>query len=376
MGQQGNEPRMTKILIIEDDPQIREEVLFWLTLEDYEAIGASNGREGIEFAQSYRPDLIVSDIMMPEKDGYRVLLEVRTQPATALIPFIFLTAKQEKGDIRYGMELGADDYITKPFEREEFLRAIQARLNRQQQYTQESAQQVNRLRQNFLRTLPHELRTPLVGILGIGELLMQDADTLTTAEIADYAGLITSSGQQLYRLIENYLLYTQLEQLAADPAQAALLMQGRVSQTYAILHETSERVANKYARYSNLLLAIQPATVPIEAQDLTKIIYELVDNAFKFSKAPARVQVNADVQGDTYVILVTDQGRGMSAENIAAIDAYVQFERAIYEQQGAGLGLAIVRRLLELTGGACQITSTVNVGTQVRVTLPIRTRKP
>jgi len=361
---------MTKILIIEDDPQIREEVLFWLSLEDYEAIGASNGREGIELAQSYRPDLIISDIMMPEKDGYRVLLEVRTQPTTALIPFIFLTAKQEKADIRYGMELGADDYITKPFEREEFLRAIQARLNRQQQYTQDSEQQVNRLRQNFLRTLPHELRTPLVGILGIGELLMQDADTLTPAEIADYAGLITNSGQQLYRLIENYLLYTQLEQLAADPVQAALLTQGRVTQTAAILRETSERVANKYARSPDLLLTIQPAVVPIEGQDLTKIIYELVDNAFKFSKAPARVQVNATIQDDTYVILVTDQGRGMTPENIAAIAAYVQFERATYEQQGAGLGLAIVRRLLELAGGLFQIESTVNAGTQVRVTLP------
>ena len=367
---------MTKILLIEDDPQIREEVLFWLTLEDYEAMGASNGREGIELAQMYRPDLIISDIMMPEKDGYRVLLEVRTQPTTALIPFIFLTAKQEKADIRYGMELGADDYITKPFEREEFLRAIPARLNRQQQYTQESAQQVNRLRQTFLRTLPHELRTPLVGILGIGELLMQDADTLTPAEIADYAGLITNSGQQLYRLIENYLLYTQLEQLATDPAQAALLTQGRVTQTAAILRETSERVANKYTRSPNLSLTIQPAVVRIEGQDLTKIIYELVDNAFKFSKAPARVQVNAAIQGDTYVILITDQGRGMTPENIAAIAAYVQFERATYEQQGAGLGLAIVRRLLELVGGAYQITSTVNVGTQVRITLPIQTSKP
>ena len=367
---------MTKILLIEDDPQIREEVLFWLTLEDYEAMGASNGREGIELAQMYRPDLIISDIMMPEKDGYRVLLEVRTQPTTALIPFIFLTAKQEKADIRYGMELGADDYITKPFEREEFLRAIQARLNRQQQYTQESAQQVNRLRQTFLRTLPPELRTPLVGILGIGELLMQDADTLTPAEIADYAGLITNSGQQLYRLIENYLLYTQLEQLATDPAQAALLTQGRVTQTAAILRETSERVANKYTRSPNLSLTIQPAVVRIEGQDLTKIIYELVDNAFKFSKAPARVQVNAAIQGDTYVILITDQGRGMTPENIAAIAAYVQFERATYEQQGAGLGLAIVQRLLELVGGAYQITSTVNVGTQVRITLPIQTSKP
>lgn len=107
---------MKKILVIEDDPRIRDEVLTWLTWEDYDATGAADGAEGVELAQQRRPDLIICDIMMPKKDGYRVLLEVRALPATALIPFIFLTAKQEKDDIRYAMELGADDYITKPFD--------------------------------------------------------------------------------------------------------------------------------------------------------------------------------------------------------------------------------------------------------------------
>lgn len=360
---------MKKILVIEDDPRIRDEVLTWLTWEDYDATGAADGAEGVELAQQRRPDLIICDIMMPKKDGYRVLLEVRALPATALIPFIFLTAKQEKDDIRYAMELGADDYITKPFDREEFLRAIQSRLSRHELYTKESMQRVNVLRQHVLNTLPHELRTPLVGILGIGELLAQDAETLTPAEIVDYATLITRSGQQLYRLVENYLLYTQLEHYLANPAQAAALERRPVLQSSAMLQTLCARIATVYGRPNDLQLYVQSAVVPISAQDLTKIVYELVDNAFKFSKPQAPVQINAAIEGEEYVLVVSDQGRGMAPEQIARIDAYVQFERAKYEQQGSGLGLAIVRRLVELVNGTLEIESTVDQGTIVRVTL-------
>lgn len=360
---------MKKILVIEDDSSIRNEVLTWLTLENYEALGAADGAEGVELVQQQRPDLIICDIMMPKKDGYRVLLEVRTQPATALIPFIFLSAKQEKRDIRYGMELGADDYISKPFARNEFLRAIESRLARQKLYTQDAERQINLLRQSLLRTLPHELRTPLVGILGIGELLAQDAETLTPAEIIDYATMITSGGRQLYRLVENYLLYSQLERLATDPAQAALLERGSIAHSRDLIWETSERIAMAYERLGDLQLRVQSAVVQITAQDLTKIVYELADNAFKFSKPEAPVQVSAAIEDGKYVIFVADQGRGIAPENLARIDAYVQFERTRYEQQGAGLGLTIVRRLVELAGGAFQIESAVDQGTVVRVAL-------
>jgi len=360
---------MKKILVIEDDSSIRNEVLTWLTLENYEALGAADGAEGVELVQQQRPDLIICDIMMPKKDGYRVLLEVRTQPATALISFIFLSAKQEQRDIRYGMELGADDYISKPFARDEFLRAIESRLARQKLYTQDAERQINLLRQNLLRTLPHELRTPLVGILGIGELLAQDAETLTPTEIIDYATMITNGGRQLYRLVENYLLYSQLERLAADPAQSALLERGSIAHSRDLIRETSERIAMAYERLGDLQLRVQSAVVQITAQDLTKIVHELADNAFKFSKPEAPVQVSAAIEDGKYVIVVADQGRGIAPENLVRIDAYVQFERTRYEQQGAGLGLTIVRRLVELAGGAFQIESAVDQGTVVRVAL-------
>ncbi|MDZ8028234.1 MAG: EAL domain-containing response regulator [Nostoc sp. ChiQUE01a] len=121
---------MPKILIIEDEESVRENILDLLEAEDFETVAAANGRIGIDLAISEVPDLILCDMMMPEIDGYGVLTALRQDPATATTPFIFLTAKSAKSDFRRGMDLGADDYITKPFTRAELLSAIMNRLEK------------------------------------------------------------------------------------------------------------------------------------------------------------------------------------------------------------------------------------------------------
>ena len=121
---------MKKILLIEDNLEVRENTSEILTLADYEVISAENGKAGVELAQHELPDLIICDIMMPELDGYGVLHILTKKPETARIPFIFLTAKAEKTDLRKGMLLGADDYLTKPFEDTDLLNAIEMRLKK------------------------------------------------------------------------------------------------------------------------------------------------------------------------------------------------------------------------------------------------------
>lgn len=123
---------MTKILIIEDELPVKENLTELLEAEDFEVFSTDNGILGILWAQENLPDLIICDVMMPQINGHEVLDELRQWPITASIPFIFLTAMADKNDIRKGMELGADDYLTKPFTREEVLGAIAARLQRQQ----------------------------------------------------------------------------------------------------------------------------------------------------------------------------------------------------------------------------------------------------
>ena len=122
---------MKKILVIEDEAQSREMFLECLEAEGFDTLCAENGRVGVQRAQSHLPDLVICDIVMPEIDGYGVLTTLRQDPVTAMIPFIFLTAKATKTELRQGMDLGADDYLTKPSTVEELLGAIAARLEKQ-----------------------------------------------------------------------------------------------------------------------------------------------------------------------------------------------------------------------------------------------------
>ena len=121
---------MKKILLIEDSQDIRETTKEILELADYEVLTADNGKTGVELVKSSKPDLIICDIMMPDLDGYGVYNILSRNINTSKIPFIFLTAKVEKGDIRKGMNLGADDYITKPFEESDLLDAVEVRLRK------------------------------------------------------------------------------------------------------------------------------------------------------------------------------------------------------------------------------------------------------
>lgn len=121
---------MAKVLVIEDEMEIRSNLLELLVLEGYEVVGADNGVTGLLGAIEHHPDLIICDVMMPELDGYDVLQALRQEPETLTIPFIFLTALANKGDIRRGMILGADDYLTKPFTRSDVLSAVETRLQK------------------------------------------------------------------------------------------------------------------------------------------------------------------------------------------------------------------------------------------------------
>jgi DNA-binding NarL/FixJ family response regulator len=128
---------MKKVLVIEDEPEMRRNLLTILKLEKFHALGAENGKVGLRLAKAEQPDLVLCDVMMPELDGYGVLQALRQDPATVTTPFIFLTARGEKVDQRSGMDLGADDYLTKPVARADLLSAIQARLRRAEQHAQQ-----------------------------------------------------------------------------------------------------------------------------------------------------------------------------------------------------------------------------------------------
>ena len=134
---------MTKILVIEDEESVRENILELLDTEGFQVIAARNGRIGLHLAQKESPDLILCDVRMPELDGYGVLTGLRSQPTTAIIPFIFLTAKAAKTDLSFGLEWGANAYITKPFTLVELLEAIEQALLHRPKYRDSNREQVS-----------------------------------------------------------------------------------------------------------------------------------------------------------------------------------------------------------------------------------------
>lgn len=164
---------MIKILVIEDEAAIRDNILDLLEAEDFDATAAENGFVGVELARTFGPDLIICDVMMPELDGYGVLKALRQDPVTATIPFIFLTAKADRADLRQGMELGADDYLTKPCTPAEMLKAIAARLQRQTSITQPFTQALKQTAERLNHLLHYDNVTNLPNRLLLRERFNQ-----------------------------------------------------------------------------------------------------------------------------------------------------------------------------------------------------------
>ncbi|MEA5574955.1 EAL domain-containing protein [Anabaena sp. UHCC 0451] len=152
---------MRKILIIEDDFIMRELIQQILDIEGFSTKTAENGWLGLQMVEQYQPDLIICDVMMPRLDGYSLIQVLRQDPFTAIIPFIFLTAKVERCDLRQAMELGADDYLTKPFEAPELLQAIKTQFQKRQVVTQQYINQIQRLETEFLYLARHDNLTGL-----------------------------------------------------------------------------------------------------------------------------------------------------------------------------------------------------------------------
>ena len=366
---------MQKILIIEDQPDVRENIEAILELEDYETLIAENGEMGIEMAKNHQPDLILCDVMMPKLDGFGVVQALRQNPITSTIPLIFLTAKVDRLSLRQGMDLGADDYLTKPFTLDELINAVKARLSKQTLIQKDVNQELDKFRSNITRSLPHELLTPLNGILGMSDLLSNYYDTMDADEVQSCLADIKTSSERLHRLIQNFLLFAQLELFQSNPQQSQI-WQNRLSKTttnpVSIIEKITQNIAQQIGRTDDLQLSLKEANIRISEQDLQKITEEIVDNAFKFSVKGTPIIVESILENQNFILTVTNQGRGMSSEQIAQIGAYIQFERKLYEQQGSGLGLVIAKRMTELYNGELEIQSTPNEKTIVSICLPLK----
>ncbi len=329
---------MKRILVVEDDSALRENIVVILE-DEYNVIEAEDGSKAISILeQDQKFDLILSDIMMPNIDGYGLYDYTKSSDILADIPFIFLTARADHSAIRKGMNLGVDDYITKPFTMSDLLNGIKTRLQKKDKVVK----RFENLKNDISLFIPHELRTPLVSILGNTDMISSYFDELSKNEILEMNDSISRAGKRLKRSIEKFLKYADLtiqnlngvdenENIKPfDPSQ----------------HNCENAINNCYdslTRTNDITFDIKPAKLRILQNDFEAIIIELISNACKFSQEKTPIIVKGKIKGSEYIITVKDKGRGITKDDIKRIDSFVQFDRKYYQQDGNGIGLALVK---------------------------------
>jgi CRP-like cAMP-binding protein/CheY-like chemotaxis protein len=323
---------MKKILLIEDNPDMRENTAEILELAKYEVITAPDGKEGVKLAQSQKPDLIVCDIMMPELDGYGVLHMLGKDSSTAGIPFIFLSAKAEKTDQRLGMGMGADDYLTKPFENTELLHAIEIRLKKNEI-----------LRSEFSRTAD-----------GLNDFFQQAASTETLTDLSENKERKTfrkkdylySEGQQPRGIffITKGKVKTSKSNEDGKEYVTGLFKEGDFIGYTALLEETA---------YSDAAVAMEDSeAVVIPKDEFYKLLYTNRDVAAKFIRM---LSGNVSDMENRLLRLAYNSVRKRVAEALVVLQ-----ER--YAGEGENLNMAITREdLASMVGTATEtVTRTLS----------------
>jgi len=369
---------MTKILVIEDDEVTRNEIVDWLNDEGYETSGIPEVQAGVEYVLRNRADLIVYDIARPLLDGYGVWLEVHAHLAAAQIPFIFVTAGESSEDIRKGMALGADHYLTKPFGRQELVQAIQTRLQKTAAQAEKHQRDVEKLQmvlteERDLRMLnakmiamfSHDFRNPLMIILTANQLLRGFGDRMDEARRFVHMARIEVASSQLIQMLDDMLVLAQMDvgKLDYDPELLPIShFLEQIVEEFQVLNSTTHQL---------LFESHFTSTVLADPRLLRQIVANLISNALKYSPQGGEVRVILDgVEGEQYVLTVQDQGIGIvKADQEHLFDAFTRGSN-VSNIIGSGLGLAIVKQAVDQHGGTIQLDSESGRGTTIHVTIP------
>jgi DNA-binding response OmpR family regulator/anti-sigma regulatory factor (Ser/Thr protein kinase) len=359
-----------KIILIEDERPLLENLKDILEIEKFEVSMANNANEALTILRTVQPDLVVCDIMMPDMDGYTFYQRFRALGFKE-VPFIFLSAKSDLTDIRNGMNLGADDYLTKPVAAKDLIQAINIRLDRKYEATKSLNETISRFKKGFELATEHEFRTPMSGIVGFLESLKGSINKMDVESANRYVSLIEQSSERLFKMFNKLRIWNEIND--SD------LLVSQDSNTYNIkenIHILLQKIAAKYYRQSDVaIVAIEDAWFNIDPYYLNILVEELLDNAFKFSKRGDHVILGTAIENSKYIIKISDSGNNSTAEQIRNIQPFKQIDRNKFEQQGLGMGLTIVNTIVELLKGEFLIEDNSPCGIIFTIKLPIINNK-
>ncbi len=353
--------------IIDDDPALGTALAAGLKARGYRTSFSANADVAWTAVHETLPDLILCDINMPGKNGYRFLEEIRRDRELSNCPFVFMTGNPMFAQPRAAMDRGADDFLLKPFTLDTLIACVDARLRRSDIAGKNEAALVRDLRGPLHQGLSHEFFTPLTGIMGFAEMLEQEGEEMSPADTKLALRNILLSSQRLHRTLRNYLY--ALDRLEPDSAAPfPVLSPGTMVQ---LVQQGALTAAERHGRKADLVLDVAGATVQGGAQEIPILVEELVENALGFSKPGTTVKVRARRAGAEWQLVVEDAGRGMTRQQLKHLGLFRQFEHDKFRPPGLGVGLFIVRQILRRNRGRLHIDSVPGAGTVCEVTLPV-----
>ncbi len=359
---------MKNILLIENNEGNIKQIVNAISPENHNIEVADSLSRALELSLRILPVLIVCNTAILSRDKEDVFQKLRAQQFLSTTPFIFIIENGKSSNpFEKNFAKETDYYIKAPYTDEEIKTIINIALQKHQLKNEESEKRLNALRSSISFALPHEFFTPLNSIIGFSEILMKEFGNLSKEDFIQMLGYINSDALRLKRITENFLVYAQLEMISAEPSRLSVIKDSYFISPKELITHTANEIAKRNGRLDDLVLELEDAVIRMNESYVKKLIYELIDNAFKFSEKGSSVIVNMLSNDSSVLLSINDHGRGMSPEHIKSIGAYMQFNREIYEHQGSGLGLIISKKIVEVHGGTFDIESLPGEGTKVNM---------
>ncbi|MBI2924386.1 MAG: hybrid sensor histidine kinase/response regulator [Verrucomicrobia bacterium] len=365
-------PHESLILIVDDVQQNIQVVGTMLREAGYSIMPATSGAAALQRVQKKLPDLILLDLMMPELDGLEVCRRLKAEASTQNIPVIFLTASNEMSHLVQGLQAGAVDYVTKPFNPPELLARVRTHLELKHsrdmivRYSQQLAH-LNNEKNEFMGIVAHDLRSPLGAIKGFAELILEEGQ-IPREELEDFTRRIRDTAQRMAEMVQNLLDANRIERgemkVSLAPCELSQLLR-------AVVQSYQPRAA---AKQQSILLddSAGPATVMADRNVTVQVLENLVSNAIKYSPSGKNIYARLRVVEGAARCEVQDEGPGLSAEDQQKL--FGKFARLSAKPTGGehatGLGLSIVKRLVEAMNGRVWCESEPGRGATFIVELP------
>jgi two-component system, sensor histidine kinase and response regulator len=342
----------TKILLVEDELELQENIAELLSLSNFDVLVASHGKEALQLLSTQKVDVVISDIMMPEMDGFELLKAFREKEYWLETPFIFLTAKMDHADQRRGMEEGAEDFLVKPVKTKELLSSIAIVLEKKKARNQAKLTELKDIFGQQRNIFFHEMSTPLYGVIAALELLYEHGKSLSDEDFK----LFTFNALEASRRLDASLIKLRKFQ-SLDKIQKRLV---DIPSMHAFLNEFFQ----KKCKYSGVQFhVIDDFSVQFTVNHLEEIVDFLLENALKFSPIGEPILVSLEDQ----VIRIKNSQQAFKSPQQFEVQPFLQHERESQEQQGLGLGSYLAFQLGRINDAVLEFEITSNLAFEARI---------